>query len=296
MKTIKSLLLSLISITVFASCSNDDSEAKTVQYYDDCFHHVYNVMSGEYKIFEAPQYEFEFNYTDITANVKIKNVKFADGMPAINMTLENLKWNISNGFKVINANNVIPVVDGNAMPEYMLNSVKIELLDRYVGVYYEPIVNVYFVINDMCKVTAVQEDILYFGETSVTSMSGGNPYTINTPVYQLSIDEDMIADLKIAGAKFAQGMPSLDMEFENIPVEISSGVGYTLKCESLIPEINDVPFPNYQITNLIGMGTFSKGLDLSFNCVMTKTMDDGSVVELPPYKVDADLHFEVPAE
>ena len=108
--------------------------------------------------------------------------------------------------------------------------------------------------------------------------------------------EDMIADLKIAGAKFAQGMPSLDMEFENIPVEISSGVGYTLKCESLIPEINDVPFPNYQITNLIGMGTFSKGLDLSFNCVMTKTMDDGSVVELPPYKVDADLHFEVPAE
>ena len=292
MKTIKSLLLSLVATMFLASCADDPEGPRSTQYYGDCFHHVYNVMSGSYKIFDAPRYEFEFDYSALTADITIDNVKFADGMPAISMTMKDLKWNVKNKFKTIEASDVIPVVDGKEMPEYTINSIKVEILDRYVGAYYEPIININFIVNSAFKVTAVQKHILYMGETTVTSGSSSNPFTNNTPMYQLTIDKELTAQLKIAGAKFAQGMPALDMVFKGIAVGINSGVGYSLNSEKLIPEINDVPYPNYEIANLDGEGVFSTGLNLSFECNIKRISDSNEVI-ITPYMVNATLNYEV---
>ena len=295
MKTIKSLLLSLVATVFMVSCSDDPEGPSSTQYYGDCFHHVYNVMSGSYKIYDAPRYEFKFDYSDITVDIKIENVKFADAMPEISMSLEDLKWNMNNGFKVVSASNVIPKVDGVEMPDYTISSLKIEILDRYVGVYYEPVVNVCFVVNNVFKVTAVQNHILYMGETSVTNASSSAPFTTNTQIYQLTIDKDLTARLKITGAKFALGMPALDMVFKGIGVEINSGYGYALSSEKLIPEISDVPYPNYEIVNLSGNGTFASGLDLYFECNIKRISDSNEVI-ITPYAVNADLGFEILSE
>ena len=181
------------------------------------------------------------------------------------------------------------------MPEYLINNITVELLDRYVGAYHEPIVNVCFVVNDMFKVTAVQKNIVYLGQTTVIGPSNSVPFTSNSQVYQLSINKDLTAKLRISGAKFAQGMPPFDMVFKDILVEVKSGLGYVLKSDALIPEIGNVPYPNYAITNLQGNGVFSTGLDLSFICNMKKTSDTGEE-EIRPYSVNAVLDFSVPTE
>lgn len=294
MKTLRVLFLVIVSLAI-VSCSNGDTDTTSKQYYSNSFHHVYNVMSGTYKVYDDSEYVFEFNYTDGTADVEIKKIRFADGMPEINMSLEKLKWGYSNEFRVISATDVIPVVNGEPMQDYLINSVKIEILDRYVGAYYEPVVNICFLVNNVFKVTAVQENIVYFGQTNVVSTLGENPFDTNLSIYQVSIDDDLTADIRISGAKFAQGMPSLDMEFEDIPVVVNSGYGYSLACDRLIPEINDTPYPNYEISNLSGSGVFSSGLNLSFVCNIKKTTSAGGV-EVTPYTVNSNLNFAVPAE
>ncbi len=292
MKTIKFLLMSLVATVFLVSCTDDSEGPSSTQYYGDCFHHVYNVMSSTYKIYDAPKYELEFDYSDFTVDVTIENVKFADGMPEISMTLADLKWNINKGFKIISASNVVPVVAGKEMPEYTINDIKIEILDRYIATYYEPVINICFVINNVFKVTAVQKHILYMGETKVTSENSNTPFSSNAQIYQLTIDKELTARLKIAGAKFAQAMPALDMVFKGINVEINSGVGYTLNSESLIPEIDDVPYPNYEIANLMGDGVFSNGLNLSFDCNIKRISDSNEVV-VTPYAVNATLNYDV---
>lgn len=295
MKTINRLFLSFIATLFLLSCSNDTEGLISTQIHGDCFHHVYNMKSGTYKVYDAPEYVFELNYSDATADVEIKNVKFADGMPEISMKLEDLRWSIKNGFKTIDVNDVIPIVDGKEMPDYIINNIKIGILDRNIGAYYEPIINICFEINNMFKVTAVQKHILYMGKTSVSGVSSDAPFTTNTQIFQLTIDENLTAKLGIVGAKFAQGMPSLDMVFKNIIVEINAGTGYTLKSESLIPEISDVPYPNYEIVNLAGNGVFSTGLNLSFVCNIKKTSEAG-VEMITSYTVNSNLGFDIPTE
>lgn len=269
------IIMSFAMALSFSACDSDsDYESKSTQNFSDCFHHVYNTETGEAAIFDSPRYTIEFDYASGKANVEVKNVKFAEGMPAINMTLADLTWTWSSttGFKSISATDVVPVVNGKVMPDYIISSFKFDILDRYMGVNYLPVVRITFAINEKYVVTAVQKQICYYGKTNV--LTAGSPTAFNTesPYYLAEISEDLTADLKIYDAQFATSMPPMNMVFGDIPVIVNPSVGYVLTADSLIPEIGDTPYPDYEITALSGNANFMTGLSLTFRCMSVFTV------------------------
>lgn len=274
MKVLKQLLM--IAILAIATTSCDDPEGSGAAYeysYSECFNYVSNKQSGKGSVFDDVKYIIKFDMPSYDASVKIMGAKFNERMPAIDFELSGLKWsNNANGVLTISANNVVPVVNGQAMPEYTINQFKVEVYDRYVVIDGQlkalPVFVIQYTIAEMFDVTVVPEEVLYVASTGVLDVEQGAPYYNNDVLYWVEFDaETMTADIEIDGAKFAEGMPALnDMEFNDIPLTLYPG-GYSLAADALIPTIMDVPYPNYAITNLSGNGAFANGMDLRFKCM-----------------------------
>lgn len=272
MKGFNLMMFFAILSMALVSCDSDGVyESRTEQNYSNCFHYVLNLRTQNVSVFASPKYVIELDYVSSEAKIEIHNVKFAEGMSEINMVLENLTWKKnSNGYKEIKEVDVIPVVNGEAMPSYVITELNAGILDRYVvknGVeVYDPIININFTINGMFEVTAVPKSITYYGSTTVES-AGGEPFNTTDPYYEIKIGEDLIAEIDIYGAKFADKMPSMDMTFSGVAVTVRSGLGYVLESESLVPTIGETPYPDYLITDLSGAANFTAGLNLSFKCM-----------------------------
>ncbi len=274
MKILKQLLM--IAILAIATTSCDDPEGSSAAYeysYSECFNYVSNRQSGKGSVFDDVKYIIKFEMPSYEASVKIMGAKFNERMPAIDFELSGLKWsNNANGVLTISANDVVPVVNGQAMSEYTINQFKVEVYDRYVVIDGQlktsPVFVIQYTIAEMFDVTVVPEEVLYVASTGVLDVEQGAPYYNSDMLYWIEFDaETMTADIEIDGAKFAEGMPALnDMGFNDIPLTLYTG-GYSLAADALIPTIMDVPYPNYAITSLSGNGTFANGMDLRFKCM-----------------------------
>lgn len=274
MKILKQLLM--IAILAIATTSCDDPEGSSAAYeysYSECFNYVSNRQSGKGSVFDDVKYIIKFEMPSYEASVKIMGAKFNERMPAIDFELSGLKWsNNANGVLTISANDVVPVVNGQAMSGYTINQFKVEVYDRYVVIDGQlktsPVFVIQYTIAEMFDVTVVPEEVLYVASTGVLDVEQGAPYYNSDMLYWIEFDaETMTADIEIDGAKFAEGMPALnDMEFNDIPLTLYTG-GYSLAADALIPTIMDVPYPNYAITSLLGNGTFANGMDLRFKCM-----------------------------
>ncbi len=284
MKTLKTFLaVALLAFAAVSCVSSGDPERKTTQTYSSCFNHVLNLGNQSDATFANPSYVMEFDFDTNLAKIEINNAKFAEMMPAINMTLEGLKWKYNSaGFRTIEATDVVPMVNGEAMEQYILTKFNVAILDRYVYGSYEPIVNISYVVDGAFRVVAVPRSIIYVGSTGVVDTAFGTNFTTTAPVYQVVIDQaTMTAEINIDKAKFAEAMPPMDMKFKGIAVKVTES-GYELAKDSLVPEIASTPYPAYTITNLTGAASWSTGMDLRFTCAskFAVTVKLGYVSEL----------------
>lgn len=274
MKILKQLLMIAILAIATTSCDDPEGSSAAAEYsYSECFNYVSNRQSGKGSVFDDVKYIIKFEMPSYEASVKIMGAKFNERMPAIDFELSGLKWsNNANGVLTISANDVVPVVNGQAMSEYTINQFKVEVYDRYVVIDGQlktsPVFVIQYTIAEMFDVTVVPEEVLYVASTGVLDVEQSAPYYNSDMLYWIEFDaETMTADIEIDGAKFAEGMPALnDMGFNDIPLTLYTG-GYSLAADALIPTIMDVPYPNYAITSLSGNGTFANGMDLRFKCM-----------------------------
>lgn len=290
----KNILISLMALfaasAVLSSCISDEGyERRSTQNYSNCFHYVYDLAEGKAGVFDSPYYTIEWNYGTAKADLVLKNARFAENMPTVNMEIKDLNWSInSGGWKIINATDVVPEVNGQPMQAYMLNQLKIEVLERYVGAVYEPVVNIYFAINGRYAVTAVQESVIYFGETKATE--SGETYSTTSPYYRVKIDDDMTADVTIYDMQFDKLMTPEDLVLKGAQVQINSGIGYALSGESVETEIGGKPTNEYEVTKLLGHGTFLGGLNMTLNCEKKLTTTEGAE-DVKQYYLQANLTF-----
>lgn len=268
-------IFSFVIIALMTTACSDDDTGASASYeypYSSCFNYVYNKMSGTGATYTGVSYDIKFDLPTYDASIKVKNVKFAERMPAIDFELTGLKWSNKNGAMVIDATDVIPVVNGQAMPEYTIDKLSVAVYDRYVVIDGQakasPVFVIQYTINDTFEVTVVPQEVLYASSTGVVNVTDNSIYNNGGALYWVRFDaQSMTADIEIDGAKFAEGMPALnDMKFEDIPVTFYTG-GYTLAADALTPSIANVPYPNYAITALSGNGLFASGLDLRFRCM-----------------------------
>lgn len=266
MKIFKSLF-AVVMLLSMASCSDDDNpEMKSVREYYRCFNLVENAMSGTRSVYESPVYVIEQDYLAGTAAVEVRNVKFAERMQGITMRLEGLKFTTSStGSQLVTGSEIVPLVDGQPYEQYVITSFRCEILDY--GENYLPVINITYTINQAFRITAIPTLSCFYGSTQVSNAAASTEYATAAPVYKVSIDvPTMTATLDIEGAKFADMMPSMDMQFGDIPVTVNNS-GYELECESLVPTIGSVPYPDYVITNLVGVVNFTSGMKLGFDCM-----------------------------
>lgn len=284
MKSVKTLLLFLSVAFVFVACDSDDSSyAASWKYdYSNSFNYVLNVGSGKGAVYAGAKYSIEF-MSDGKATVVVENVRFAQGMPEIDMELSGLSWTLtSNSFMTIKAKDVIPVVDGEAMPEYTIDQLTIGVLDRSSQNDHTVFNISYSVLGGSFQVVAIPTQVKYYGVTDVRNIAASTDFSTTDPCYVISFSEDLTADVDIYGAKFAQNMPAQNMSFNDIPVVVTSN-GYTLAISDLVPEIAGVPYPNYPITNFNAVADFASGVDVYFNCMEV-------------FAVSADLGYHIPSD
>lgn len=267
MKILKSMLAIVLLLTMVSCEENDTPVMTTVREYYSCFNLVENTASSSRLINDAPTYVITQDFVSGKAVVEIKNVKFAEKMPLINMRLEGLKFTINSTTRTqeVTGTNIVPLVDGTPMENYIVNNFRCEVTEY--GLNYLPNINITFVVNQVFRVTAIPTLSYFYGNTTIVNKENESEFATKNPVYEVQIDpKTMMADLKINKAQFAQAMPALDMTFGKIPV-IATSTGYELECESLIPTVGKDPYPAYEITKLIGVVSLKTGMKLKFDCM-----------------------------
>lgn len=116
------------------------------------------------------------------------------------------------------------------------------------------------------EVPVVSTTYSYVGKTTVISIGG--TYENTEMTYGVTFDESKeTATITINNPKFAESMPSNlgVMEFPGVELEVNKD-GYILRADELLPEINDVPYPGFMITDLTGSFSFTTGGTLNFRC------------------------------
>ena len=112
----------------------------------------------------------------------------------------------------------------------------------------------------------------YLGSTGVVDAEGKS-FMTQSPCYAVAFDPTKSkATLHILGAKFAEGMPAMDMMFTEIPVTFSQN-GFEMSIAELTPYIGNVPYADFKITNLSVSGTYEDMMTVNFTCTIdTKNM------------------------
>lgn len=268
MKKISMLLsLALIASMALVSCNSDTDNSYIIrQEYlsESCFNVVTDPSTGTKDVKTGVSYYFDFNYTDVTAEVSIRNLKIGSTTyPAL--VLQGLSWKMDEkGWKNITASNVTAVSTGSGSAP-VFSTFRLSVLDRVVNQEYSPVVMVSYTV-DGYSVTTFPRSMSYFGKTNTATGPSAAPYETKDTWYTIKINpEDMTCALAVNQAKFAQAMPSLNMEFPGLDFEFQ-GTNISVSKDALTPTIGGTPMSAFPISELSGMFNIAGDMNLRFNC------------------------------
>lgn len=286
--SLKTILLSFALLNFISSCSNDSSDLITDQTLAQCLTYTKDAET-QAQNFNKISFSAQFNYTTNTVDLSISGLTLpvagnSDGVTYPKMTFKNLPWYLNiQGWKVVDVSSVYPEINGYAeFPEF--NKLKFELVDLFdTNNNYHPGINYQFTIND-----SYESNGCCMTGTTVSTAPDGSTFspesdaaTTVKPAYWIDFDyKNSLADIYLYGAKFLQGMPSLNLVFPKVPFTTMQGAA-NLVCDELTPEYNGIPNPGVPVSNLNGTLNFTSGLKLNFNCNFRGT----------DYKVEIDAKY-----
>lgn len=269
---IKSLLLSGVTALAFASCGGDGEDTITDQTLAQCLTYSTDVTSKA-QSFNKISFSAQYNYSNGTVDVAIYGIVLPvagsdNGRALPKMEFKSLPWKMnSTGWKVVDVENVKPVISGMSdvptFDEFEFCVADIFTGDSYTpGIIYKFELDSKYEINGCCM-TGTTKSVSPDGVTYTPETDGNVSIK---PTYWVDLDfEDSTADIYLYSAKFLGNMPSLNLEFPDVPFTVKDGK-VVLEKDNLTPEYNNRPFDTFPISQLKATIDYAKGMTLDFHC------------------------------
>lgn len=295
MKTITRLVLVTIALMGMAlsSCNSDSNEdLRTTQQINSCYAAVTDIATGATTYINGIIFNLDLNWTTAKADITIAGLK-AGSTSLPHIQLDQMDWNIDKDNQPwYQAGSAIVNGSSNVNTSYSFNNFKIKWIDRInLGPVLGTPYNYYpgcvfsFELDGKYRVVGSRSPFILFGETTATGPDG-KEYTRNNTYYEIGTDfEHNSATIVIHNAQFVQQMPSMNMQFTNIPMTIDQNGVITLSATEFIPKLTDntnTPQPDFPISDLTATLDPAKGMNLDFKCNVRKAM---------MYTVTADVNY-----
>ncbi len=267
----------LICAIGLSSCNTGSSDVVTEQTLGYCLTYSKNVDSHA-QVFNRMSFAAQYNYTNNTVDLALIGTIFpvagnATGQAYPKMEFSTLPWKYNQfGWKETEVENVTPTINGVSNPP-KFKKLKFGVLDGFNGSSYAPGIMYKFEIDHNGSDVEVMGCCMT-GKTESTDPDGvtycpeddAQVSDKNKPVYWVDFNfETSKADIYIFNAKFLDRMPSLNLEFTDVPFGVVNGE-VTLTSDALTPEYDGIPYPSFPITNLKATVDFTKGMNLEFHC------------------------------
>ena len=260
----------LVMVAMLASCSSDDDN--NMPEIDS------RIFTGKLLLNGSPVADgtrCELNVIDESASITLYGVQFAPTMPVMDITMPMLACQKSGDGYVINGKNVLPLVGGEPMDEFLISAVEASLVgDKFVVSAVTPMGTIGFSNALVTPVKPVGDARSFKGELLVGDFA--KEVTID-------VKQELAGtlDIVINDAKFAANMPlTLDITLKDIPYE--GGGDVTFAAENVVPYLNTEtePAPAYTFASVEGNVSGDK---LSLNARMSE--------ELAPYIAGKEFVF-----
>ena len=293
-------ILAVAACLGFTSCLSDKNNEETIT--TNCpgyINAIYDPATGKTVYSDGVAYELKVNYTKSTADIQITGLKTPDGYSYPPLLLSNLKFvTNSRGWMEFNEVDLMPS-SGTGSPVF--TRFHIEMLNRTVGNYYVPCLDISYTINNTYTVHSVASGYIEVGTTNVTAtLADGKTFTYtpddnNAPSYTINLDgKTQKATVFITGAKFAEQMPAMNMKFKDIPFSIDASGYIRFSSPGFTPyrimaDNQEVPDENHPITNFAALIMPASGTTITFVCtITTPASEDGTK---PESSVAYDVNF-----
>ena len=285
MKLFKLFFASMLAV-VMTSCLGDPNNTITQDFSPYCLSYVYDTATGDNVVTSGATYQLVNNIDKGTIDIDISGVKMPDGT-YIAFDVKGTRYSYNDQGAMTLYVPSTSFLAGGATRS--VTDLRMEYYSRYLGNQSFPMLRLSYMIDSRYFVRVIYSPAYYWGTTTVTDQDG-NVFTNTdqTSFYGVQFDVDTKkASFAALGAKFAQGMPSLNMVFKDIDYTLDYS-GYKLTKAELIPTIGDTPYPSYKITDFKMEGYWGGVQYVSFTCTIDTERLKGT------YRVESALQI-IPA-
>lgn len=275
----KFLFLPLFAaLMLFSACSSDDDDNDVPEPVVAEASYKGDLALGETSL--TTICTFVYNEASKSCDLTIAGLKFAAGMPAIDICLKNIPCKID-GEKMVFASTspIVPLVTmaGMTMPyeDYKVESVEGYATTSEISLTASMQLGTLVFSGEYTDEKDVNAPVAgaYTGSMSVLATGADEPFVCEALNCEVQINNDNSAlDLIIYGARFAQNMPvTVDIKLQAIPCTESDGGVQFAGNETIIPLVrmgeDYVPMEAYAFSSIEGV---CAGGVLAFEASMTR--------------------------
>ena len=261
------------TLLTMTSCLNDgDNEITSTLTFNDYFNTVSDIATGNTSVMPIVKYKvvLKQNSERLTAVISMSNFALED-LKNYDFVLPELAVSEkSDGTMVIEADGIKPK-SGTETDYITFDRVEFKILQlSYKSTegttVLRTVMSARFKVNGKWQVNAVPKEAICFAKTESTNKKTGDKFTDNEAMYSITFNYlTGMADIDIAGAKFLEKMPAMNMTFPKVPFTASTS-GIVLHADEVIPTIAGTPYPQYAITNIDCVFNALASNTLTFNC------------------------------
>ena len=242
----KNLLFTLLSaLLLFVSCSSDNDN--NMPEIDS------KIFTGKLLLNGSPVADgtrCELIVIDESASITLYGVRFAPTMPAMDITMPMLACRKSGDGYVINGKNVLPLVGGEPMDEFLISAVEASLVgDKFVVSAVTPMGTIGFSNALVTPVKPSASATSHAGNLSVDDF-----VTENVTVKVEKKEATSTLDIFIDNVRFAPAMPvQIDITLKDIPYTNDGRVEFA--AADVLPFINSEAEPTaaYKFASVSGV-------------------------------------------
>ena len=275
MHSISKIAITAALCALTLTACNDDKKTTndtiTQQGLSECFAVVTDKTGAEAtRVIYPVNITYLLNWTTAKCDATITGLTLGgQNLPSINLT--GMKWNLSeDGWGETEADrpnqNTGAIANAPVVTDFELEWLfRLDLANATET--YDPVCSFEFDLDSRYHYVGSRQPSYMGGNTTVTCPSLP-AFSYEDAIYSIKLDfTSMKADLTINGAKFNQMMPSLNMDFKNIPFTFGHEQGsFKLTCGELVPEMNGRPMPGFPITNFEAIVFPGHDTELQFDC------------------------------
>lgn len=260
------LILSALVVMGLSSCLGSGSNTVTQDFSSYTLTYITDLNSGVSSLNSEATYKVYNNVDEGTMSVEIGSLKLPNGT-YVSLAIPDTRYSYNEqGAMTMSIPSCISSVAGIT---HTITDLKFEFYSRYYGSQAFPMLVMSFNLDASNMVRVIYNPAYYWGTTVVTDQDGNSFTNDNQSTFygiQFMPDKNN-ATVGVFNAKFAEGMPAMNMTFKDIPYTINQS-GYDCTIAELTPTIGDTPYPSYKITDFRMSGMWGGTQVVSFTCTI----------------------------